>query len=66
MTGKLGVGEDSMTTMVMCARTPFFLTTGGSGGVEVAEAEAKRQAEEAAVAEPDADELRRLRMTRFG
>ena len=27
MTGKLGVGEDSMTTMVMCARTPFFLTT---------------------------------------
>ena len=27
MTGKLGVGEDSMTRMVMCARTPFFLTT---------------------------------------
>ena len=27
MTGKLGVGEDSMTTMVMCARPPFFLTT---------------------------------------
>ena len=27
MMGKLGVGEDSMTTMVMCARTPFFLTT---------------------------------------
>ena len=52
--------------MAMCARTPFFLTTGGSGGVEVAKAEAKRQAEEAAVAEPDADELRRLRMTRFG
>ena len=31
MTGKLGVGEDSMTRMVMCARTPFFLTTGRSG-----------------------------------
>ena len=27
MTGKLGVGEDFMTRMVMCARTPFFLTT---------------------------------------
>ena len=27
MTGKLGVREDFMTGMVMCARTPFFLTT---------------------------------------
>ena len=31
MTGKLGVGEDFMTTMVMCARTPFFLTTPSVG-----------------------------------
>ena len=27
MTGKFGVDGDFMTGMVMCARTPFFLTT---------------------------------------
>ena len=27
MTGKFGVDGDFMTRMVMCARTPFFLTT---------------------------------------
>ena len=27
MTGKFGVGGDFLTRMVMCTRTPFFLTT---------------------------------------
>ena len=35
MTGKLGVREDFMTGMVMCARTPLFLTTYGGSEVEI-------------------------------
>ena len=35
MTGKFGVDGDFMTGMVMCARTPFFLTTAQEGVREI-------------------------------